>query len=90
MSENDQTPITVTTPEMREAVRQQIVVNGLRTSWDIADALDLRHTVVVRMLERFVAVGALHAGRMSEQSDILTIVDGTLSTRFQDLAIPLW
>jgi len=90
MGETDQTPINLTTPEMQEAVRQQIVVNGLRTSWDVADALDLRHAVVLRILERFEAVGALRAVAMSQRSDIATIVDDSLSARFQDLTVPLW
>jgi hypothetical protein len=90
MGQTDQTPINLTTPAMREAVRQQIVVHGLRTSHDIATALHLRPALVMRILERFVAVGALHAAYTTEDKDNLAIVGGTLSKRFQDLTIPLW
>ena len=90
MSETDQTPINLTTPEMREAVRQQIVVNGLRMSHDIATALDLRHALVLRILERFEAVGAVRAVQGVQGSDIATIVGDSLSARFQDRTIPLW
>ena len=90
MSETDQTPINLTTPEMREAVRQQIVVAGSRTSWEIATALELRHALILRMLERFEAVGALRAVHRSDQVDTVTIVEDSLSARFRDLTIPLW
>jgi hypothetical protein len=90
MSETDQTPSNPTTPELREAVRQQIVVQGLRTSGEIATALTVPHGVVLRILERFEAVGALRAVQVTTQSDVATIVDDSLSARFQDLTIPLW
>jgi hypothetical protein len=90
MSETDQVSVNQSTPEMREAVRQQIVVNGLRTSWDIATALDLRHALVVRMLERFEAVDALRVVPLAGQADAVAIVEDSLSARFQDLATPLW
>lgn len=90
MSEIDQISVNQGTPEMREAVRQQIVVNGLHTSEDIATALDLRHALVVRMLERFEAVGALRVRSIDKRSDAVVIDPSSLSARFQDLAIPLW
>jgi hypothetical protein len=90
MNQMDQSAVLVPTPEMREAVRQQIVVAGFRTSQDIATALGLRHAQVLKLLERFEAVGALHAVQMSPGSDVATIVDDSLSARFQDLTIPLW
>src|SRR4051812_24922130 len=90
MDQTDQTSAVVPTPEMREAVRQQIVVNGLRTSWEIATALGLRHALVLKMLERFEAVGALRVVRRSDQVETVTLVEDSLSARFRDLALPLW
>jgi hypothetical protein len=93
MGQIDQPGVHRGTPALREAVRQQIVVHGLRTSHDIATALNLRHALVVRMLERFVLVGALQTVATTAHiahKDSLTIVEGTLSARFQDLTIPLW
>ncbi len=90
MGETEQVPLNQITPEMRKAVRQQIVVAGLRTSHDIADALELPHAVVVRMLERFEAVGALRAVSLPDYEDALTVVEDSLSARFQDLTSPLW
>ena len=78
------------TPEMREAVRAQIVVAGLRTSHEIASALDLRHTLVVRMLERFAAVGAVRVMPEDNRSDSVMVDAYSLSERFRDLDVPLW
>lgn len=86
----EQTGALVPTPELREAVRQQIVVAGLRTSQDIAMELGLRHVLVLKLLERFEAVGALRSVQMPERSDIALIVEGSLSARFRDLTSPLW
>ena len=47
------------TPELREAVRAQIVGGGLASSTTIAAELGVPHAVVVRVLRRFVAVRAL-------------------------------
>jgi hypothetical protein len=90
MSQTDQQAINRGTPEMREAVRHQIVVNGLLTSHDIAVALDLRHALVVRILERFEAVGALRLRTERTRSGRVVIDSASLSARFQDLDVPLW
>lgn len=90
MDPNDELLATHATPEMREAVRQQIVVVGLLTSHDIATALDLRHSLVVRMLERFVAVGALRVTFEDKRTDAVVVDPYSLSARFRDLDHPLW
>jgi len=51
--------------------------------------VDLRHALVVRILEHWVTVGALQVVFMAEESVILTIVDDSLSERFQDLTVSL-
>ncbi len=90
MDPSEQAPMNQITPEMREAVRQQIMVNGLRTSHDIATALVLRHALVVRMLERFEAVGALRVTSEDSRSDAVVVDPFSLSARFRTLDDPLW
>jgi len=90
MDQADQTPMNQITPEMREAVRSQIIEAGLRASRDIAAATHIHHLVVVRILERFEAVGALHLTSFTADPVGRKIVDDSLSARFQDLTIPLW
>jgi hypothetical protein len=90
MGQTDQTPMNQITPEMREAVRQQIVVNGLRRSDAIATALDLRHAVVVRILERFEAVGALRVMPEYKWADVVVVEPLSLSARFHNLEVLLW
>jgi hypothetical protein len=90
MTNTDQLAVNRGTPEMREAMRHQIVVNGLRTSDDLAVELDLPHTLVVRLLERFEAVGALQVMSEGNRADMFVITSSSLSARFQDLDVPLW
>jgi hypothetical protein len=78
------------TPETREAVRSQIVNQGLAVSADIAAALDLRHATVVRILQRFAAVGALSLEASSTGSDGVVVAADSLTDRFRDLSSPLW
>jgi transposase len=78
------------TPEMREAVRSQIVAHGLSSSEAIAAALGVPHGVVVRMLRRFEAVGALALTGPTVAGGPVEVVPGSLSARFRDLAAPLW
>ncbi len=88
MDQIDETLAHHATPEMREAVRAQILLARFQTSHDIAIALGLRHGTIVRILERFEAVGALRV--VPTHEDTVTIAPDSLSARFQDLTIPLW
>jgi hypothetical protein len=90
MGQINQPRMNLITPAMREAVRQQIVVNGLRRSDAIATALDLRHAVVVRILERFEAVGALRVMPEHQWADVVVVEPLSLSARFRNLDTPLW
>jgi hypothetical protein len=79
------------TPELREAVRAQIVTHGLVDSRAIAAELDVRHATVVRLLQRFAAVGALAlVPAPTATIGAVAVVPGSLSDRFRDLTAPLW
>jgi hypothetical protein len=78
------------TPEIREAVRSQIVAYGRVASPVIAAELDLPHATVVRVLHRFAAVGALALVTSPTGDDAVEVVPGSLTARFRDLAKPLW
>jgi hypothetical protein len=83
-------PADAATPELRAAVRSQIVGHGETSSAAIAAALALPHATVVRILPRFEAVGCLILARPSDQAGAVRIVPGTLTPRFRDPARPLW
>jgi len=78
------------TPEYREEVRTQVVVHGLATSEEIARETDVPHARVVRILQRFAAVGALALAGPFAPSGAVEVVPGSLSARFRDLSLPLW
>ena len=80
-------PVSVRPSGVKRCAR--VLDMGLRTSWDIATALGLRHAQVRSISDHFVAVGAVRTTQMTEQSDIVTIEDGSPSARFQDCSIPL-
>jgi hypothetical protein len=90
MGQTEQTRMNQITPALREAVRQQIVVNGLRRSDEIATAVDLRHAVVVRILERFEAVGALRVMPEHQWAEVVVVEPLSLSARFHNLEVSLW
>ena len=90
MGEKRFLPGHVGTPEIREAVRAQVVTHGLTDSRDIAAELQIPHATVVRVLQRFAAVGALRLGRPSTAGDAVKFVPESLSARFRDLSLPLW
>jgi hypothetical protein len=68
MEERSESLALQATPELREVMRRAIVVDGVSTSWALADAVGLHHGLAVRMLERFEAVGALRVVRDDDQS----------------------
>jgi hypothetical protein len=78
------------TPELREAVRSQIVAHGLTSSLDISVALGVPHGGVVRVLRRFEVVGALALVSSPTKASAVEVVPGSPTTRFRDLAAPLW
>jgi hypothetical protein len=78
------------TPELREAVRSQIVAHGLADSPAIAAALGVPHATVAWVLLRFAAVGALELVASSTGYDAVEVVPGSLTARFRDVAAPLW
>jgi len=80
----------VGTPELREAVRAQVVTHGRAGSPAIAAELGERHWRVARVLRRFAAVGALALVRTGGAPDAVAVVPGSLSARFRDLSVPLW
>jgi hypothetical protein len=80
----------VATPEIREAVRSQIVVHGLASSAAIAAELDVPHPTVVRVLRRFAAVGALALDGPADTTGPVAVVLDSQTARFRDLSIPLW
>ncbi|HEY7032253.1 MAG TPA: hypothetical protein VH482_13025 [Thermomicrobiales bacterium] len=83
-------PSNVGTPETREAVRTQIVQHGHTSSRTIAAELDLPHPTVVRVLQRFAAIGALAVEGPIEMDGPVEVVPGSLSARFRNLSAPLW
>jgi hypothetical protein len=89
MDERRLLPGNVATPEAREAVRSQIVAHGLTTSGAIAAELDVPHATVVRVLQRFAAVGALALEGPVPPGAPVEVVPGSLSARFRDLSAPL-
>jgi len=78
------------TAAIREAVRSQIVGHGLASSIAIAAELDLRHATVVRVLQRFAAVGALALAPSPTRTDAVEVVPGSLADRFRNTSVPLW
>jgi hypothetical protein len=78
------------TPEIREAVRSQIVAYGRTASLDIAQELEVPHATVVRVLQRFAAVGGLRLLPSLTRSGAVVVAPGSLTTRFRDLSVPLW
>jgi hypothetical protein len=78
------------TPELREAVRSQIVAYGHTSSAAIAADLDVPHATVVRILQRFAAVGALALVASPTRPDAVEVVPGSPTARFRDLSAPLW
>jgi hypothetical protein len=83
-------PSNVGTPETREAVRTQLVDHGHTSSREIAAELDLPHATVVRILQRFAAVGALSLDGPIAPGEPVAILPGSLSERFRNLSSPLW
>ena len=83
-------PSNVATPEIREAVRTQIVEHGHVSSRTIAAELDLPHATVVRVLQRFAAVGALAVEGPVVMGGPVEVVPGSLTARFRNLSVPLW
>jgi hypothetical protein len=90
MGQVGRTSSTVSSPEIREAVRSQIVGHGEVSSFAIAAALDLSHAVVVRTLERFEAVGCLRLAETRGPGDSVRVEMTSLSAQFRDLALSLW
>ena len=80
----------VGTPEIREAVRTQIVGHGYTASNEIAAELDLPHSTVVRVLQRFAAVGALTLHGPHAPGGTVEVVPDSPTARFRDLSSPLW
>jgi hypothetical protein len=80
----------VGTPEIREAVRTQIVAHGYTASTAIAAELDLPHPTVVRVMQRFAAVGALTLDGPNAPGGTVEVVPNSPSARFRDLSSPLW
>jgi hypothetical protein len=83
-------PSNVGTPETREAVRTQLVDHGHTASGAIAAELDLPHATVVRVLQRFAAVGALALEGPTVPGGPVEVVPGSLTARFRNLSAPLW
>ncbi len=83
-------PGHIGTPEIREAVRSQIVAYGLTSSMEIAAELDLPHATVVRVLRRFEEVGALDLAPSPTEADVVEVLVDSLSPRFRDLSLALW
>lgn len=90
MREGRGLPSPLGTPELREAVRSRIVVQGLTASTEIAADLGMPHGTVVRMLRRFEAVGALALSVPEPWREAVEVVPGSLSARFRDLSARLW
>jgi hypothetical protein len=80
----------VGTPEIREAVRTQIVGHGQTGSAEIARELDVPHATVVRVLQRFAAVGALVIEGPTAPGGQVEVVPNSPTARFRDLSAPLW
>lgn len=80
----------VATPEIREAVRTQIIGHGYTASAEIAAELDIPHSTVVRVLQRFAAVGALAIDGPTGPSGSVDVVPNSPTARFRDLSSPLW
>jgi hypothetical protein len=80
----------VGTPEIREAVRTQIVGHGYTASNEIAAELDIPHATVVRVLQRFAAVGALTLHGPIIPGGTVEVVRDSPTARFRDLSSPLW
>lgn len=83
-------PSNVATPETREAVRAQIVEHGRVSSRTIAAELDLPHATVVRVLQRFAAVGAFALEGPIVMGGPVEVIPGSLTARFRNLSTPLW
>jgi hypothetical protein len=83
-------PPNVGTPEVREAVRSQLVGRGLGSSRAIAAELGVPHETVARILRRFEALGCLRLAAPSASDGGPTVEPGSLSDRFRDLSLPLW
>ncbi|MEA2512129.1 MAG: hypothetical protein QOJ59_1616 [Thermomicrobiales bacterium] len=83
-------PGSITTPEIRAAVRSQIVGHGRRSSSDIARELGVPHATVVRTLQRFQAVGALRLTLAGTRNDTVVVGVDTLTVRFRDMSCSLW
>jgi hypothetical protein len=90
MDERRFRPSNVATPEIREAIRSQVVTHGRLSSAAIAAELELPHPTVVRVLQRFAAVGALALDGPSAPGAPVEVVADSLSARFRDLALALW
>jgi len=83
-------PSNVGTPETREAVRSQVVCHGRTDSRAIAAELDVPHATVVRVLQRFAAVGVLALVGPIAHLGPVRVMTGSLTVRFRDLSAPLW
>jgi hypothetical protein len=77
------------TPEIWEAVRSQVVGHGYTDSLAIAAELDVPHATVVRVLQRFAAVGALALGGSLSEVGPVEVVAGSVTARFRNLSAPL-
>ena len=73
----------------REAVRRQIVQNGLRHSTEIAAAIGAPHGGVLAVLEAFARKRYLALAYPADGTGRATVVDGTLAARFTHLALPI-
>ena len=78
------------TPELREAVRAQIVMHRLTASLDIAAELQVPHATVVLVLRRYEAAGALGLAPSRTHADAVVVLSGSLTPRFRDLSLSLW
>ena len=78
------------TPELRAAVRAQIVAEGRTASLDIAAELGVPHPTVVRVLRRFAAVGALRLAPSPTHPEAAVVVHGSPTPRFRDPSRSLW
>jgi hypothetical protein len=78
------------TPEVREAVRTQIVGHDRTGITEIASELDLSHPTVVRVLQLFAAVGALTPDEPTGPIGTVAVVPICPTARFRDLSSPLW
>jgi hypothetical protein len=83
-------PSNAGTPELREAVRAQIVRHGHTSSRAIALVLDVPHATVVRILQRFMAVGPLRLAPPPAHADGVVVLSGSLTPRFRDPSLSLW